>query len=323
MLVILRGRAATIARWVLAIGIVLWSVWQLQASWASIQASGLAFRPGIAAASAVSGALGLLTLMIVSGVGVLLAKLPNVAGRVFWLGFVRMWFVGYFFRYIPGKLVLVSERVRLGARLGIPPTAGVMLVVWESLLLLAGSGLLGGIGLLFLPEQDNQPVSGAAIVALALGSLVGSVLMWPALRLVARWFPAILERLPGLVLEVPAASQVLLVMGNALGWGLLGLSFALFCQATAPGDAPGTALLVTWFVASYVGGQLVGVSPAGLGVREGLIVAGLGAVATPPVALAWAVGHRVMLTLVEFALEAGSLLLPMPAEDDGAQVDRA
>ncbi len=315
MLTVLRGRAAAIARWVLAIGIVVWSVWQLQASWGSIQASGLAFRPAQAAAAALAGALGLLTLMAVSGVGVLLARLPNVTGRTFWLGFARMWFIGYFFRYIPGKLVLVSERVRLGARLGIPATAGVMLVVWESLLLLAGSGLLGGVGLLFLPVQSDQPVSGGVIVALALGSLLGSVLMWPALGLVARWFPAVLDRLPGLVLDVPAAWQVLLVIGNALGWGLLGLSFAFFCQATAPGDPPGTALLVTWFVASYVGGQLVSVSPAGIGVREGLIVAGLGAVATGPVALAWAVGHRILLTLVEFALEAVSALLPLPAED--------
>ena len=50
-----------------------------------------------------------------------------------------------------------------------------MLVVWESFLMLAGAGLLGGVGLLALPAAADQPVAGGAVVGLAVGALLGSL----------------------------------------------------------------------------------------------------------------------------------------------------
>ena len=309
------ARVAAAVRWALALGFLGWSAWQLSVSWSSLQGSGLVFRPGLAAGAALAGALAMITMMGVSGVGVLVARLPNVTGRVFWLGWTRTWFQGFFFRYLPLKVVLVSERARLGARLGIPVAASVMLVVWESFLMLAGAGLLGGVGLLALPAAADQPVAGGAVVGLAVGALLGSLALSPVVGAVARRFPAFAARVPGIVLQVPAPWQVALVVGNGVAWALMGVSFALFCAATGPGAVPDAAVLGTWFVASYVGGALVSVSPGGIGVREGILVLGLSGAVTGPVALAWAVGHRAMLTLVEFALEAVATFLPLPERD--------
>ena len=38
--------------------------------------------------------------------------------------YARIWWVSYMYRYVPGKVLLVVERARLGAPLGIPPAAG-------------------------------------------------------------------------------------------------------------------------------------------------------------------------------------------------------
>ncbi len=307
------GRWFAWVRWGLAAAIVGYSAWQIRSSWGSLATAHLVLRPALLAAAVAMGGLALGCLATVSAVGARAAGL-GAGDRQFWTGWLRVWFQGYFYRYIPGKLVLVVERVRLGELLGVPRAASVMLVVWESLLLMAGAGLLGGGGLLFLPRHGDEPVSGAAVAGLALVSLLGSIVLWPVLRQVARRVPSLAARLPGMVLNVSPVAQVALVAGNALAWGLLGASFACFCAATSPDGVttPSVAMLVTWFVASYVGGQLASVVPAGIGVREGLIVAGLSGQVPAAIALAWALGHRIMLSTVELMLVGLATRIRLP-----------
>ncbi len=313
----MRPKLGTVLRWGLAAGILAYSAWKLAGAWTSLEPTSLAWRPLPFVGGALVGGAALLTLAVVSGVGLRAADLPVGGPRPgFWAGWMRVWFQGYFYRYVPGKVMLVVERARLGERLGVPRAASVMLVVWESLLLLAGAGLFGGLGLLALPGGDG-PLSGALVAALAVASLLGSILLWPILGAVADRVPAIKAKLPGLILAVSPVAQVGLVVGNALAWALLGGSFALVCHALAPDEVPGTALLVVWFVASYVGGQLASVVPAGIGVREGLLVAGLATVAPAPLVLAWAVAHRILLAIVELAILGATMLVRLPEAAEG------
>ena len=303
------GRLGQVLRGLVAVGILVYSGWEVARARAELADTDLVFRWTPAVASAIAGGAGLLTLAGVSAAGARAAGLGR-PGPGFVRGWFRVWFQGYFYRYVPGKLFLVVERVRLAERLGVPRTASVMLVVWESLLLLAGAGLVGGLGLLALPPTEG--VSAPALGAVAAACLVGSIVLWPALGLLARRFPTVAARLPGLALDVSPRAQLALVLGNAVAWTWLGGSFALLARAMAPGGVPDTALLVTWFVASYVGGQVTSVAPAGLGVREALLVAGLGGVVSPPVALAWAVAHRVVLSAVELVLFGCTLAIRLP-----------
>jgi len=315
-----RPKLGTVVRFGLAAAILGYSAWKLSSAWASLEPTALVFRPAGLAVAGLVGGVALLALAVVSGVGLLSAGLPNGGARPgFWAGWMRVWFQGYFYRYVPGKVMLVVERARLGEKLGVPKAASVMLVMWESLLLLAGAGLFGGLGLLAMP--DDGPLSGGLVAGLAVASLLGSLVMWPILRVVTARVPRLQERLPGLILTVSPLAQVGLVIGNAVAWALLGASFALTCHAMAPGDVPGTAVLVVWFVASYVGGQIASVVPAGIGVREGLLVAGLATVAPAPLVLAWAVGHRILLAVVELALLGATLLVKLP-EGPAADVAR-
>jgi hypothetical protein len=197
-----------VVRWLLAALILGYSAWKLAGAWTALEPTALVWRPIPLLAGSLVGGAALVTLAVVAGVGLRAAQLPVGGARPgFWLGWMRVWFQGYFYRYVPGKLMLVVERARLGERLGIPKAASVMLVVWESLLLLAGAGLFGGVGLLALPGGDG-PLSGALVAALALASLVGSLLLWPIVGALARRAPRLAARLPGSVLTVPSAAQV-------------------------------------------------------------------------------------------------------------------
>lgn len=311
-------------RGLLAVGILGWCLSGLGDAWSGVDRSLLVFEPGGVLLAAGAGAAGLLTLALVSAAGVRAAGLGQQPG--FWLGWIRVWFVGYFYRYVPGKVMLVVERTRLGATLGVPASTSVLLVVWESLLLLAGAGLAGSFGLLLRsPSAENlvsvSPVSISSVLALTAAALAGTLLLGPTLRTISRRWPELARRLPALLLEVPGPAQLLLVLGNSLAWMFLGLSFSQLAGALSPGEPPPMSSLLTWFIVSYVGGQLASVAPAGLGVREALLVAGLADLASAPLALAWAVAHRILLSTVELILVLGSLLLPLPTRDTSGLPD--
>lgn len=304
-------------RLALAAAILVYSAEQLAEAWRTVDLSAMSLRLAPLCLGAVFGGAALVTLALVSAAGARAAGL-GASGARFYLGWTRVWFQSYFFRYVPGKVALVIERARLGERLSVPRSASVVLVLWESLLLVAGAALLGGVGVLLLPAErisGGSPVSGLAILALAALGLLASIALGPLLRTLSRRSPWLAHRLPDLVLEVSPWSQGLLVLGNTVAWALLGLSFAETARALPSpglGEAPDMVTLVTWFVASYVGGQVTSVAPAGLGVREAILVAGLSSGMPAPVVLAWAVAHRVISALVEIVLVASTLLIPLP-----------
>ena len=271
--------------------------------------SRLTLSPAPLVAAGVAGAAALLTLAFTSAVGARAAhSLP--AGFGFIAQWARVWFQSYFLRYIPGKVALVAERVRLGGAFGLSGPASATLVIWESMLLLAAAAVVGSFSFSGGGGAWGSPAEGAALAAFA---LLCSAALFPALR----WARG---RLPSLASVIPAAGahaglglQLGLVGLNAVAWALLGASFTLVAAALSP-VAPSHAItLSALFVASYAGGQLAQVAPAGLGVREAFLVAALSPFADPGTTLAWAVSHRLLLALVEFALLGLVQLVALPA----------
>lgn len=304
-----RPRPLTLLRYAVTLAVLGWCGLQIARSWAAIQDVDLVFQPVTLGLSVLLCAASLLGLGALSWAGLRLSQ-AAAAGLVVW---VRVWLQSYLYRYVPGKVMLLVERARLGARFGLASATSVVLAVWESQLVIAGAGLLSGAALLSRPAQPGDPVSGPAVTGLALLTLLGSLLLWPALRVLARRLPALHARIPGLVLSVPVTGQLALALGYAAVWAALGLSFSVCASALSPGLTPDTGLMVVWFVTSYVGGQVSSVTPAGLGVREGLLVAGLGAVAPPELVLAWAVAHRILLSATELILLALAQMIRLPA----------
>lgn len=289
-------RWLTALRWSGTVAMVAWVGWRLAVEWEQATVPALRPMPWELGVAAVTGAAALVGLALLYVAGLAALGLP-VRGRVAW--HLRTWLQGYVYRYVPGKVMLVVERARLGERAGIPKATSLVLVLWETLLLLAGACVLAGVGVGFVPLGAAAP---PALVVAAAVSSIGLVLCFPlGLRALARVSGGARRRLPPALLAVPARTQAALVLGYAGVWALLGGSFALSCRAFEGGQAAGVAVAF-WFVVSYVAGLVLAVTPAGLGVREGLLVVGLSGVFPAAAGLAFALVSRVLMTLVEGAL---------------------
>jgi hypothetical protein len=218
---------------------------------------------------------------------VLLAAGHDVAPRPA----IRVWYLGQTARYLPTGLVAFASRAALVARMGVPRVVTVASVTVELLLIVTVGG---GMAAAFLPSSELSLALRLAIAlgcaaALALGPLL---LRWASRRI-----------------------RVLDPHGSG-GWDTRGLyraelafllnsavtsaAFVLFAAAVLPVRAGDVWLLVGAVNAAATLGTL-GITPAGLGVREGILAAlladrfGLGSGA------ALAVAARVWDTAVELA----------------------
>lgn len=308
-----RIRPLTYLRWALAAAALGLAGQQLRAAWSSATMPRFTGTPAQVAAAVGVSVAALVGLATVSWLGVVAARLAPDTGRAqHWRRWFRLWFQSYVYRYIPGKVVLAAERARIGARLGVPPATGVLLVVWESGLLVAGAAVFGMIGIVLRPPAQSGLIAPPVAAGAAALALVGCLAFPAVLRMAVARAPALAARVPGLVLEVPVAAQLGLVLGNAVCWLLLGVSFAATARLFDGAANVDAGALIVWFVASYVLGQVSSVTPAGLGVREAVLVAALSNVAPAPLVLAWSVATRLVQAGCEFTLLAASLAVRLP-----------
>jgi uncharacterized membrane protein YbhN (UPF0104 family) len=225
----------------------------------------------------------------------------------------RLWFISNLGRYVPGKVWGIGTLVVMAKRRSISPVAAVgssLLVMLIGIVAGLAVVLVTGTGAVELAlAQRGVDVAAWVVPAAAIASL-GSLIAAPAVvpRL-AHWVGRATGEEPALP-TLPAAAVWVVALGTGLSWILYGLAFQLFSTGMT-GDVGGPA---TSYIAVYTAAYLIGLvspSPAGAGVRESGLVAGLLALglATAPQALLIALASRVWLTVLEVAPGAIFLLL--------------
>lgn len=300
MLKLLRG--------LVALGILAWLAWRLAVDFDALQHLEKDPQPLDAVGAVVAGAAGLL------GLALLFPALLRVCGlgrpgHTPW--YVRIWLQSYFHRYVPGKVMLVVERVRLGDQVGLQRTTSLVLILWETILLLVGACLTGAALLALAGTQDPGAPSALLLLGVAALGLVGVAAAPRILRAVLPRVPFLRDRVPEVALEASPQAWLGLSLGYASVWALLAASFVFTCRFFPAGaEAGGQEAL--WYVLAYVGGMVVGLTPAGLGVREGILVAGLSLQHQPEEALAFALAGRLLLTAVELPLVGLAALVRKP-----------
>ncbi|MEN1929594.1 lysylphosphatidylglycerol synthase domain-containing protein [Luteimonas sp. MJ250] len=182
-------------------------------------------------------------------------------------------------KYLPGNVGHHVGRIGLSIALGIPLAVLVASMAYEvALLLLAhlfialASGALSGPGLgvlLRLGDSDSAIVIAVAIAVLGLAAL-------PLLSRLLPWFTGLVVKrrggsgTPPRPLPMATMFEVLGLYAIAMlltGGGLAALSHGLF-----PGEPVDYALLVAAFTLAWAVGFVTPGAPAGLGVREGLLL---------------------------------------------------
>lgn len=295
-------------RGLVALGILAWLGWRLAQDFEALRHLPLDPQPLDLAGATLAG-LGALLLL-----ALLFPALLTVTGHArpgHSAYYARIWLQSYFHRYVPGKIVLVVERVRMGDQVGLARSTSVLLLAWETVLLLVGACLAGALGLAAVGSEVAGGPALPGVVGVGALLMAGILVAPRALRWVLQRMPFLRSKAHHFTLEARPRDWAGLALGYGLVWGLLGLSFALSCRWFPAGAEAGVEEAL-WYVLAYVGGMVVGLTPAGLGVREGLLVAGLATRYDPAAALAFALASRLLLTAVELPLVGLATLIRRP-----------
>lgn len=286
---------------------------RLRDHWSEFEQADLVFEPRwewIVPASII--VLGTYLLLI----HVWVAHLRTWAVRIPYLVAARMWFISNLGRYVPGKVWGIGTLAVMASQRNMPPVAVVGSSVLVMLIgIVAGLAVVlvtgaGAVGLVLQQRGVELPAwAFQAAVVIAMASLLSAPAVVPA---IARGIARMTGQEPVLP-ALPAASVWLVALGSGLSWILYGAAFQLFSMGMTGEAAGAPASYIAVYTGSYIVG-LVSPSPAGAGVREGGLVAGMLALglATAPEALLIALASRVWLTLLEVAPGAIFLLVRRP-----------
>jgi uncharacterized membrane protein YbhN (UPF0104 family) len=182
----------------------------------------------------------------------------------------RIWFLSNLARYVPGNVWSYVGAVELARRDGVARRT-TLAVMALTQVLSVGVALAAGLPVLLAERArlGRPALLGAAVVVAVAG--LAALFRRRLLGLARR-------RLPGFdpaELAPSAGTVVLLVAGYAVYWAVTGLAFAALVASLHPLGAGDVPLVVAAYAAAYAAGFLALLTPAGLGVREGVLVVAL------------------------------------------------
>jgi hypothetical protein len=219
---------------------------------------------------------------------------------------LRAYYISHLGKYVPGKALVVVLRAGLSAPFGARPATAAFATVYETVVMMASGGLIAAIGF------ATPPVQGLALGAgLGLG-LTFLILVEP------RIFPRLSKLLSipfrGVGSDAfPHYSHRLLGEGllwSSCGWIFLGLSQVAVIAAVM-GRLPALEVwpaIIGGVALATVAGFAVAVLPAGLGVREWVLMVALkpaigeslAVVSTLVLRLVWVVGEATAAAALGF-----------------------
>jgi len=220
------------------------------------------------------------------------ARLPlPAAGRVFFLGQLG--------KYVPGSVWAVLAQMELGRDYAVRRTssaaAGTLLLA-----LAATTGVALAVAML--------PFVGIAGLGqyrwVAIGALPLLALLHPSVQ---QWLVRLGARILRRPIELPRMSARGIARATAwitVAWVLFGVHLHLLVGSTCGCSDQSLFLSTGVFALAWVTGFLVVIAPAGAGVREGVLVLGLGATLDPAAALLVALVSRALVTVSDLGLAA-------------------
>lgn len=208
-----------------------------------------------------------------------------------------IWSASNMGKYVPTSLLAWVMRISMAERAGVPRRVTTATLVYELALVMAAAVAVGAYGVVALPDLSGEPLRWLvlAVPVVAIAAVHPRVFRPLAGRLLRRMRS---ETLP----ETLSESRVLLVAawyaGSLLVAGAGTYAFALSLHPVDAGDVP---TVVAAFAIGLALSFVAFVLPAGLGAREAAFAAALAPALPSTVAIAVAVGVRLVQLGVEVA----------------------
>ena len=288
-------------QWIIALGIIAFAAADLARSWSRLREQPVEWviRPALLVGAAV-----IIWAMYAILIEAWRVMLRGWGDRLSFMTSAQIWTVSSLGKYIPGKVWAIAGMAVMAQRAGVRKwTATASAVILQALAVGTGAAVVGAAGSASL--ESRYPWVPAALLALVVLSLVGiGLLLWP---------PFIRQLLRLVRVEAegssPGGAPVLGgMLANFVAWAGYGFAFWLLARGLFDAPAFTPALAITTFAASYIAGLLFLPAPAGIGVREGVVILMLGGALGETSALALAIASRVLLTITELGAAAPFLL---------------
>jgi hypothetical protein len=216
----------------------------------------------------------------------------------------RIWSVSSLGKYIPGKVWAIAGMAVMAEKQGVSGAAATGSAIIMQLLAIA-AGTVMAIALLGSSLLETFPGGTLTAIGIAAAALIGAISLAS---------PAVTNRIgfligrPDAVRAVEPNALAGSIFANLIAWGGYGLSLQLLAAGTMPSVDLSWSTATGAFAASYIGGYLMLFAPAGLGVREGLLIFMLkGTIGIGP-ATALAAASRITLTVNELGIAVPFLL---------------
>lgn len=240
--------------------------------------------------------------------GGLMFVIRSLGYRVAYRDIFKLSFAANLGKYLPGGFWQVAGKVAMAKQAGVDRHAALVATAVESAVSVTG-GLLVFLGMTlagapFPPGYPKWP-----LYVLVVGILVA---LQPPIfaRVVALGMK--LLKIEGEPPHLKFHQIALLVVYYAFIWLVAGLGFWLFTRSLTSDPGASWLAYAGFYAAASVGGLLVLFVPAGLGVREGFLVALMGPVVAGGAATAWIVAFaaRVWSSAMELLLSGTAVALP-------------
>lgn len=198
-------------------------------------------------------------------------------------------------KYIPGKLWYTVGRMYLARRYGVNEAKTAISALMETGFSLLGAVVLFGVAVLFLPRSA---VPAKTYLAFGLVPFCIIAIYPPVLNRLAK-LALRLFRQPNFEIDIPFRKLLAILAMYVAMWVVQGIGCYVLICAFYPLPVAKMPMIVGGFALSWILGFVVLISPAGLGVREGVFTFALRLVLPEPVAIISALMSRIWITGAE------------------------
>ncbi len=216
--------------------------------------------------------------------------------------------IAQFGKYIPGNVAHLAGRVALAAQAGLAHERVLASMALEIAWLVLASVFVAGAALA-LTGRAGLTTQGAPLSGIMLGGLAIAALLVPIAGTVfLRHLPRRLrERVPGLIqVQIPGAWPLVGAFAiGCLNMLLMGVMIVILESTVLRGSGRGYLAATGVFALAWVAGFITPGAPAGLGVRDAILMTGL----TPMYGAGTALGLTVILRLVTSAGDGVAFLI--------------
>lgn len=227
-------------------------------------------------------------------------------------------------KYVPGNIGQPLGRMTMAAREGLPTGVTLRTLVYETLLAVFAAGGVGiatlALSGVALPERHEaeSALLPLAVVLAMIGALLGFYLFPRAIVLLRRLRPpTTVASIKVRALSSPIAS--LCTAAYVCNYLVTGLGLYLVAHHVAPEQVDSYLFLTAAFALSWLAGFVTPGAPAGLGIREGAMVAILSSQYEPAAAVSLVLAQRLATTFGDLiGLGFGGFLLLRTRRTPGA-----